>query len=75
MFQISDLSNDFFHVIPQSGYVYEQIKPLDSKDQLQVQIHIVTNLLDYEVVCKIILAAMHHRKRKSHWFSEFCGMF
>ncbi|KAI8773698.1 poly [ADP-ribose] polymerase tankyrase-like [Biomphalaria glabrata] len=59
--KIAELSNEYFHVIPTKNFSCEKIRPLDQRKKLMVQIHNLSNLLDYEIASKMMLAAMHYK--------------
>ncbi|XP_067678954.1 poly [ADP-ribose] polymerase tankyrase-like isoform X2 [Haliotis asinina] len=60
--EIAKLSNEYYQVIPQAGFAYEKIRPLDQLNDLKKQILLVSNLLDYEVASKMLLGAMYREK-------------
>ncbi|GFO18925.1 poly [ADP-ribose] polymerase [Plakobranchus ocellatus] len=59
--KVADLSNDYYHVIPQSNFSCKKLHPLDDRHRLQSQIYNLSNLLHYQVACRFVLAAMWHR--------------
>ncbi|XP_012940910.1 poly [ADP-ribose] polymerase tankyrase [Aplysia californica] len=60
--KIDTLSNEYFHVVPQKNFSCEKLRPLDQRQRLMQQIQNLSNLLDYEVACKMLLGAMANRK-------------
>ncbi|RUS75226.1 hypothetical protein EGW08_017016, partial [Elysia chlorotica] len=59
--KIADLSNEYFHVIPQSNFSCEKLRPLDQRSSLTKQMYNVSNLLHYQFACKILLATMWYK--------------
>ncbi|KAH9523486.1 hypothetical protein Btru_040138 [Bulinus truncatus] len=59
--KISELSNEYFHVIPTKNFSCEKIRPLDQKKNLVVQISNLNNMLNYEISSKMLLASMHYK--------------
>ncbi|XP_059175605.1 poly [ADP-ribose] polymerase tankyrase-like [Physella acuta] len=59
--KIAELSNEYFHLLPCKNFSYEKIRPLDKRQKLMGQMYSISNLLDYEVACKMLLAAMHFK--------------
>lgn len=62
---MSELSSDYFQLIPQKNFVYEKLRPLDREDDYKKQVKLITNLLDFEVSTKMMLGAMF-RKNEVH---------
>ncbi|XP_071119721.1 poly [ADP-ribose] polymerase tankyrase-like isoform X1 [Haliotis cracherodii] len=60
--EIAKLSSEYYQVIPQVGFAYEKIRPLDQLHDLKKQIRLVSNLLDYEVASRMLLGAMYREK-------------
>ena len=59
--RVSDLSSDYFQLIPQKNFVYEKLRPLDTSRTYRMQAKLITNLLDFEVTTKMMLGAMYRR--------------
>ncbi|KAK7495846.1 hypothetical protein BaRGS_00012836 [Batillaria attramentaria] len=59
--KVSELSSEYFQLIPQKNFVYESLRPLDQERQFQRQFQLVTNLLDFEVASRMLLGAMHRK--------------
>ncbi|XP_046544640.1 poly [ADP-ribose] polymerase tankyrase-like [Haliotis rubra] len=60
--EVAKLSSEYYQVIPQVGFAYEKIRPLDQLNDLKKQIRLVSYLLDYEVASKMLLGAMYREK-------------
>ena len=59
--KVSELSSDYFQLIPQKNFVYEQLRPLDTLESYRGQVRLLTNLLDFEVTTKMMLGAMYRK--------------
>ena len=59
--KVSELSSDYFQLIPQKNFVYEQLRPLDTSESYRGQVRLLTNLLDFEVTTKMMLGAMYRK--------------
>ena len=57
---MAKLSSEYYHLVPQKGYAYEKIKPIENARTLRGQRGIVHNLLEYEMIAKM-LAGAHYR--------------
>ena len=64
-FQIYALSNEYFHLVPQSGYIYEKVRPLDTMDELKEKWQHITALLELECASRIVAGAQHKCKGAS----------
>jgi hypothetical protein len=62
---VSELSSEYFQLIPQKNFVYERLRPLDRDEDYRKQVKLIVNLLDFEVSTKMMLGAMY-RKNGNH---------
>jgi len=60
--QVAHLSNEFYHLMPRSGFEFERIPILDTSDDVQKEWRNVETLLELEVASKIMAAALHRIK-------------
>ncbi|XP_076462850.1 uncharacterized protein LOC143295161 [Babylonia areolata] len=63
--KVSDLSTEYYQLIPKKNFVYERLRPLDKMRDFETEFSLVTNLLDFEVSTKMMLGAMF-RKSEVH---------
>ena len=59
---MAKLSSEYYHLVPQKGYAYEKIKPIENARVLREQQGILHNLLEYEVIAKMLAGAQHRIK-------------
>ena len=64
MHQIAHLSSEFYYLVPQKGYEYERLQPIQDTNTLGRYVEKVENLLELEVSGKILLAAQYRAKGK-----------
>lgn len=63
--KITELSTEYYSLIPQEGYAYDKVQPLNTKPLIQQQLRLISNLLDLETASKILLGAQHRIKEKN----------
>ena len=59
---MAKLSSEYYHLVPQKGYAYEKIKPIENTRILREQQGILHNLLEYEMITKILAGAQYRIK-------------
>ena len=59
---MAKLSSEYYHLVPQRGYAYEKIKPIENTRILREQQGILHNLLEYEMIAKILAGAQYRIK-------------
>ncbi|KAL8586753.1 hypothetical protein ACOMHN_061266 [Nucella lapillus] len=59
--KVSELSSNYFQLIPQKNFVYEKLRPLDRLKDFLRESKLITNLLDFEVSTKMMLGAMYRK--------------
>ena len=59
---MAKLSSEYYHLVPQRGYAYEKIKPFENTRILREQQGILHNLLEYEMIAKILAGAQYRIK-------------
>ncbi len=69
--QMAKLSSEYYHLVPQSGYAYEKIRPIDRIAMWNQQSGVIQNLLEYEMIAKI-LAGAQHRIKGLNIMLKFC---
>ena len=62
--QVADLSSEFFHLVPQDGYAYEKVEPVGDLDNNRRQMGMIHNLLEYEMLARVIAGAQYKIKGK-----------
>jgi len=60
--KIYSLSNEYFHLIPEAGYSYEKVLPIDNMSRLNDKWKNIVTLLELECASRIIAAAQHRCK-------------
>ena len=60
--QIYKLSNEYFHLIPEEGYSYEKVAPIDDMNRLSEKWKNINTLLELECASRIIAAAQYRCK-------------
>ncbi|XP_064623807.1 poly [ADP-ribose] polymerase tankyrase-like [Lineus longissimus] len=55
--EIVQFSNDYYQLVPQHGYVYESIRPIDMDYEIKENKRLIDNLLDLAIASKVICAA------------------
>jgi len=63
--QIAQLSNEFYHLMPRSGFEFERIPILDTSDEVQKEWKNVETLLELEIASKIMAGALYRIKGQS----------
>ncbi|XP_052272329.1 poly [ADP-ribose] polymerase tankyrase-like isoform X2 [Dreissena polymorpha] len=57
--KISQLSTDYYSLIPVQGYAYERVEPLRNTATIRQHMRLLNTLLDIETASRIMLAAQH----------------
>ena len=65
--QISTVSSEFYYCLPQSGYEYERLRPLDSEHTIAQKLANIEELLELQYAGQVLLAAQHRHRGKSCW--------
>ncbi len=60
--QISELTSEYYHLVPRTGYSFERIAPLDNEHMLAQEWDHVDMLLELEVAGKMLTAAQNKVK-------------
>lgn len=60
--QVSELSSEFYYLVPLQGYAYESLEPLRERHQVEQFIDRLTQLLELQYVGGILLGAQHRIK-------------
>jgi len=60
--QVAHLSNEFYQLMPRSGFEFERIPILDTSDAVQKEWKNVETLLELEVASKIMAGALYRVK-------------
>ena len=63
--QVAHLSNEFYQLMPRSGFEFERIPILDTSDAVQKEWKNVDTLLELEIASKIMAGALHRIKGQS----------
>ena len=63
--QVAELSNEFYHLLPRSGFEFERLPILDTSDAVQKEWKNVETLLELEIASKIMAGALHRIKGQS----------
>ncbi|PAA55778.1 hypothetical protein BOX15_Mlig008630g1 [Macrostomum lignano] len=59
--QLAELTNQYYQLVPQTGFEFEAIEPLLSSDHLDAQQAFITNLAELQTACQILLASARRR--------------
>ncbi len=54
---MAELSNEYYHLVPQDGYSYERIAPLDDENNLQKEFKKIENLMELELAGRMLAGA------------------
>jgi len=57
--KVAHLSNEYYHLIPPSGYEFERIPILDDEEKLMEEWKSIETLLELEVAAKMMAGALH----------------
>ena len=71
--QMAKLSSEYYHLVPQEGYAYEKIKPIENARILRQQQGILHNLLEYEMIAKILAGAQFRIKGLFLYYLFVCS--
>jgi hypothetical protein len=66
--KVSNLTSEYYHLIPQNGFAFERITPLDSEDAIGREWKHVSSLLELEVASKMLSGAQFRCKGPLHRF-------
>ena len=61
-FQISSLSSEFYYLIPQKGYEYERLLPLDREHTINDHCENIRKLMELEYAGQVLLGAQYRHK-------------
>ena len=63
--KIFELSSEFFYLMPQTGYAYLKVSPLDNQWEIERQKNRVNHVLEFEVAERLILGSRHRLKESN----------
>ena len=63
--QVAHLSNEFYHLMPRSGFEFERLPILDTSNAVQTEWKNVDTLLELEIASKIMAGALYRIKGES----------
>lgn len=70
-FQVAELSNTYYMLMPMARYTYERIKPLNEASDIETHLTALYNLTELALASKILLGAQY----KTKGMMRFCRQF
>lgn len=60
--QVCTLTNEYYHLVPQEGFVYERVEPISTKAKVSQCSKVISTLLDLELSAKMVAGAQYRAK-------------
>lgn len=59
---INAKSNEYYQLVPQSGYEFEKLEPVSNEKKLEAQLSVVQQLIDYQLTIRVLMGAFYSAK-------------
>lgn len=60
--EISELSSEYFHLMPKNNFEYTALKPIDMEHEWEAEMRRVEHILEFETAERILLGAQYRKK-------------